>query len=79
MRYEHINKMCNCGNSSDYIWKGVIMPTTIRRRDDTVCIECLGRLIRCQTTSYNEWELLTEESYKRRMNENERTICKQRD
>lgn len=71
MRYEHINRVCHCGNTAKYIWKGNISATMVRRREDTMCERCLNRLISSQCTGLWEWEPLTDEKYNERNSEND--------
>ena len=69
MRYEHINRVCRCSNTSTYIFKGYISARDVRDRMDTSCKDCLLARCRVQCTCMSEWSLLTDELYDKRNNE----------
>ena len=60
MVYEHINRMCKCGNIAIYVLKGVISERDIRDNMDTSCIKCLQERCAAQCTCMSEWRLLTD-------------------
>ena len=69
MRYEHINRVCRCSNTSTYIFNGIITARDVRDRMDTSCLKCLQERCNAQCTSMSEWSLLTDEIYDKRNNE----------
>ena len=69
MRYETINRICECGSTSTYIFKGSITKRDILEHTDTYCLKCLQKRCIAQCTCMSEWELLTDVIYNKRNNE----------
>jgi len=74
MRYEHINRICRCGNESTNIYNGTITKRDVLDKMDTCCDKCLLEQCRAQCTSISEWTPFTEKYYNKRNNENDKEI-----